>query len=131
MAFKKEQQFVLVVAVILLLVGIVSYSAFSAKTPEQPVRIMFDSIAGKVLFDHKTHTAGASYGISCADCHHMLEEGDTEAQACLECHELESEDEDVPKRSDAFHEQCGNCHQEIDAGPQFINEDCNKCHVRS
>lgn len=127
MAFNKEQRFALVVALILLVVGIVSYSAFSAKLPEQPVRIMFDSIAGKVLFDHKTHTGEADYGISCRDCHHMLEEGDTDAQLCLECHEVDSEDQDVPKRSEAFHQQCINCHQEIEAGPR----ECDMCHVRS
>ena len=127
MALKKEQQFALVAAVILLLVGIISYSAFSAKVPEQPVRIMFDSIAGKVLFSHKTHLDDTGYGISCGDCHHMLEEGDTEAQTCLECHELVSEDEDVPKRSEAFHLQCIGCHEEIEAGPM----ECDMCHVQS
>ena len=125
MALKKEQQFAYGLAIVLFVVGVISYAAFPAKTPEQPVRIMFDSVAGKVLFDHKTHTAGSGYGLSCADCHHNLEAGETEPPSCLECHEQQTEDVDVPKRSDAFHTQCINCHQEIEAGPR----ECGFCHV--
>ncbi len=125
MVLKKEQQFAVIMAVVFFVVGVVCYAAYSQKVPEQPVRIMFDSIAGKVLFSHKTHLSDTGYGLSCNDCHHNLEEGDTAAQSCLECHEPESEDQDMPKRSDAFHKQCINCHQEIDAGPR----ECNSCHV--
>ena len=125
MALKKEHRFAYVLAVVLLLVGVISYAAFSSKPPERPVRIMFKSIAGKVLFDHKTHTDESGLGLACNDCHHMLEEGDTEAQPCMECHEPQSEDEDVPKRSDAFHQQCIGCHQEFEAGPT----ECASCHV--
>ena len=125
MALKKEQQFAYGLAIVLFVVGVISYAAFPAKTPEQPVRIMFDSVAGKVLFDHKTHTTDSGYGLACADCHHNLEEGETEPPSCLECHEQQTEDADVPKRSDAFHIQCINCHQEIEAGPR----ECGFCHV--
>jgi len=125
MALKKEQQFAYGLAIVLFVVGVISYAAFPAKTPEQPVRIMFDSVAGKVLFDHKTHTTDSGYGLACADCHHNLEEGETEPPSCLECHEPQTEDAEVPKRSDAFHTQCINCHQEIEAGPK----ECGFCHV--
>ena len=125
MASNKEQLFAYILAAVLLVVGVVCYAAFPPKKPERPVRIMFQSIAGKVLFDHKTHTADSGYGLSCRDCHHTLEEGQTDAQGCLECHELQSDDPDVPKRSDAFHRQCIDCHQQIEAGPK----ECNACHV--
>ena len=125
MAFKREQRFAYILAAVLLVVGVVCFAAFPEKTPDRPIRIMFQSIAGKVLFDHQTHTTASGYALSCADCHHTLEAGETEAQACLECHERQSEDPDVPKRSDAFHRQCVNCHQEIEAGPK----ECNSCHV--
>ena len=127
MALKKEQQFAYGLAIVLFVVGVISYAAFPAKTPEQPVRIMFDSLAGKVLFDHNTHTADSGYGLACADCHHNLEEGETEPPSCLECHEFESDDPEVPKRGDAFHQQCSNCHQEFEAGPK--EKECNSCHV--
>ena len=125
MAFKKEQQFAYILAAVLLIVGVVSYAAFPQKTPDRPLRIMFQAVNGKVLFDHQTHTVESGVALSCGDCHHTLEAGETEAQACLECHERQSEDPDVPKRSDAFHRQCVNCHQEIEAGPK----ECNSCHV--
>ena len=126
MVSKNERQLAYGIAIILFIVGVISYAAFSAKPPDQPLRLMFKSIAGKVLFDHKTHTAASGYGLSCRDCHHNLEEGETQAPGCsLECHEPVSEDPDIPKRSDAFHLQCIRCHQEIEAGPQ----ECASCHV--
>ncbi len=124
MESNKELQIAYGLAIILLVVGVLSYSAFSAKTPDQPVRLMFKCVAGKILFDHKTHTVESGYGISCSDCHHNLEEGETKPEACGECHELESQDEDMPNRSEAFHSQCIGCH-EAEAGP----EKCASCHV--
>ena len=127
MASNKEQLFAYILAAVLLVVGVVSYAAFPPKTPEQPIRIMFQSIAGQVLFDMKTHTSDSGYGLSCRDCHHTLVEGQTDAGSCLECHEFESDDPEVPKRADAFHRQCSKCHQEFEAGP--IEKECNACHV--
>ncbi len=113
-----------VLAAVLLFVGLFSYVAFSAPTPEEPFRIMFKGTAGKVLFDHQTHTADTGYGLSCEDCHHTFEE-DGEALACVECHEPDLADEDVPKQVDAFHLQCIGCHEQIDAGPI----ECESCHA--
>ncbi len=65
---------------------------------------MFNTTAGKVLFDHKIHSADNGYGISCGDCHHTLAEDEyAEAQSCSECHDPNEGDEETPKRSDAFH----------------------------
>ncbi len=122
---QKELRLVYGLAIILLVVGVLSYAAFPAKAPEQPVRLMFKCLAGKVLFDHETHIAESGYGISCSDCHHNLEEDETDPQACGECHEPESQDEDMPSRSDAFHTQCIDCHKEAEAGP----DKCELCHV--
>ena len=127
MASKKQLQLAYGLAIILFVVGVISYAynAFSAKPLDQPVRLMFKVVAGRVIFDHKTHTAESGYGISCTDCHHNLEEGETKPEACGECHEPESQDEDTPSRSDAFHSQCIDCHKEAGAGP----EKCASCHV--
>ncbi|MBU4345018.1 MAG: cytochrome c family protein [Desulfobacteraceae bacterium] len=122
---QKELQLAYGLAIILLVVGVLSYAAFPAKAPEQPVRLMFKCVAGKILFDHKTHTVESGYGISCSDCHHNLEEGETAPQSCGECHEPESQEEDMLSRSDAFHTQCIDCHKEAEAGPQK----CASCHV--
>ena len=142
MTSKKQLQLAYGLAVVLFLVGIISYSAFSAKQPETPIRLMFQSAAGGVLFSHQAHTADAGYGIACKDCHHHPEEDDVDLRACGECHRLpekgepapkacsdchepdEVEDTEMMKRSDAFHSQCIECHKDIEAGPQA----CGSCH---
>ena len=32
------------------------------------------------------------------------------------------------KRTDAFHEQCINCHENFGVGPSGAESDCKKCH---
>ena len=143
MSWYKDLKFAYVLAAVLLVVGVVSYAytAFSAKPPDQPIRIMYISAAGKVLFDHKTHTADTGYGFSCFDCHHHPEGDDLALQACgschnpskeamletcLECHDQdEIEDTEMANKADAFHMQCVECHQEVGHGPM----DCSACHV--
>ncbi|MGD8292759.1 MAG: cytochrome c3 family protein [Desulfobacterales bacterium] len=115
-------------AIYLFFVGVLCYAAFPPKTPDEPVRLMFDVTAGKVLFDHKTHYADDGYGISCGDCHHTLSEEEyADAQSCSECHDPDEGDEDMPKRADAFHQQCSGCHEGYGAGP--LEKDCSACHV--
>ena len=126
MASKKELQLAYILAIGLFVIGVLCYAAFPAKVPDRPLRIMFQSVGGKVLFDHKTHAAESGYAISCGDCHHTLAEDEYEdAGSCAECHELDSDDEDVPKRTDAFHLQCIGCHQDFEAGAQ----ECAECHI--
>ena len=129
MAPKKELKLAYYIAGILLFVGAISYAAFPVSVPDEPRRIMFESIAGKVVFNHKTHNTETGYGLSCIECHHELEEGETDPQPqlCGDCHESDSGDEDMPKKSDAFHSQCTDCHEEFNSGP--LNEECNSCHV--
>ncbi len=116
-------------AICFMFVGVACYAAFPAKTPAEPVRLMFDVTAGKVLFDHKTHSADNGYGISCGDCHHTLAEDEyADAQSCSECHDPDEGDEETPKRADAFHQQCSGCHEGYGAGP--LEKECSACHVR-
>ena len=83
---KKELHLAVGLAIVLLVVGVFSYAAFSARAPEQPVRLMYTSATGKVLFDHKTHRADAGYGVSCGDCHHHPADDDSALRACGDCH---------------------------------------------
>ena len=123
---KKELKLAYGLAICLLVIGFVSFAAFSAKAPHQPVRLMFRTTAGKVLFDHKTHGSESGYGLSCGDCHHTLSADEyDEATSCTECHDPDEGDEEVPKRADAFHRQCIECHQQFEAGPV----ECSACHV--
>ena len=144
MASKKHLQIAYSAAIILFVIGAFSYAAFSAKKPEQPVRIMFKAVAGKVLFDHKTHASGSGYGAACTDCHHhpagqdsgfracgdchLPAESSTDAhpEVCKDCHDpSDYEGVEILKKTEAFHAQCINCHKQIGAGPQ----ECSACHV--
>jgi hypothetical protein len=130
-------------AVIFLIVGVAGYAAFSAKAPAEPIRMMYKTSAGKVLFGHKTHASSSGFGVACADCHHHPEGDDSatmgcgdchgasgaEAKAletCAQCHEPdEYEGYEMMNRTDAFHGQCIGCHKEYEAGPV----ECSECHV--
>lgn len=164
MTSKKHRMIVYGVAVQLLLIAIVCYAAFPVEKPETPVRLMYQTKAGKVLFDHKTHTSETGYGLDCFDCHHhppddesaLIACGDCHLknpdegvvpESCLECHDAaDVEDSEYPKRADAIHQQCTDCHNDYGRGPLFQNSlseeeldklktepnewvDCKKCHV--
>ena len=143
----KELKMAYGLAVVLLIVGFVSFTAFSAKPPGEPVRKIFKTVAGKVLFDHKTHVADSGYGISCKECHHHPEGGDEESlRACGDCHEAPKENAPVPQscldchetddiegvemssKADAFHCQGEACQKDVGAGPD--ENRCNWCHVQ-
>ncbi len=178
MTLKKELKLAYCLAIILLVVGVISYAAFPAKAPEEPVRIMYKIVAGKVLFEHKIHASELGNALACIDCHHHYEDEESEIlegeesepaereepataeeaepalvtgdnpiyrlcgvchlpviedqalpQSCLECHEPdEIEDTEMPKRSDAFHLRCDECHKESDIGPVKDEERCTWCH---
>ncbi len=125
---KTELKLAYGLAICFLFVGVLCYAAFPAKTPDKPVRLMFNVTAGKVLFDHKTHYADTGYGLSCGDCHHTLAEDEyADAQSCSECHDPDEGDEETPKLADAFHLQCAGCHEEYGSGP--LEKECSACHV--
>ena len=147
MTSKKHRMIVYGVAVQLLLIAIVCYAAFPVKTPEEPIRLMYQTNAGKVLFDHQIHTGEKGFGLNCFDCHHHPPDDEEALIACGECHlaapeegivpasctechdESDVEDAEYPKRSDALHQQCRQCHEEYEKGPAFSSDDCSKCHV--
>ena len=71
MTTKKELQLAYRLAGILLVVGILSYiTASFAAPPVPPYRVMYRSVTGNVLFDHKAHFSPGDYSVSCQDCHH-------------------------------------------------------------
>ncbi len=130
-------------ALILLIVGVTGYVAFSAKAPAEPVRLMYATSAGKVLFHHKTHASALGFGLACYDCHHHPAGDESAIEACGACHGREGEesgtlqncsqcheaeeikDVEMVNRTDAFHSQCIGCHKDYEAGPV----ECSECHV--
>lgn len=146
MTAKTERKLAYGLIIVLFFFSVICYAAFPPKTPEIPVRLMYKGVAGKALFDHKTHADVSGYGLECKDCHHHPEEpdegqtairacgdchqtltkGEKWPKSCLECHDPEDlEDSENIKKSDAFHSKCIGCHKEVEAGP----EKCASCHV--
>lgn len=101
MTSKKDLQIASLLAVVLFITGITCYAAFPPPSPEEPVRLMFQNVTGKVLFTHGVHSQ--DYDLSCVDCHHNIE--DDEVYSRKECHGTTG-DESMPSRTDAFHAQC-------------------------
>ena len=147
MTSKKQLLFAYGLAIHLLLVGIICYAAFPTQAPDEPIRIMYQTNAGKVLFDHQTHTTASGYGAACFDCHHHPSDDDSALIGCGECHQAPAEDGSLPEsclechdeediegsemigRADAFHQQCIECHEQFEKGPQAGSENCSQCHV--
>jgi len=119
MTSQRDLKIAILIMIIFLITGIICYASFTPPVPENPVRIMFQSKAGKVLFTHSVHVD--DYTQDCLDCHHNIESDET--YNCSDCHE-ETGDEDFPSITDAFHAQCKGCHEELDSGPV----ECNSCH---
>jgi hypothetical protein len=134
----KELKLAYGITIVLLIVGVLSYTAFSGKVPEEPLRIVYTGAGGSVMFDHATHAS--DYDLNCTACHHHPEEAEAMLAcsachvfpkdgslpvACLDCHEADEVGlESVPKSADAFHSQCIDCHKELGAGPI----ECAACH---
>ena len=125
MKLKNEIILAYCVIAIFFVIGVICY-ALPEKGSKEPIRIMLKASAGKVLFDHKGHYWEEGYGLDCIDCHHAWDEDiDTSPMSCTECHEIDSEDEDMMKRSDALHQQCMGCHEDDGTAPTK----CSLCHV--
>lgn len=141
---KKDLKLAYGFAAILLLVGLLSYTSFSASGPGEssedgPLRAVYHGTAGKVIFSHAVHAV--DYGLDCTACHHHPEDA-TEMYACAACHvfpkdgslpktcyDCHGEDEvdlqGMPAKTDALHGQCIGCHKEYGAGPV----ECAECHM--
>jgi hypothetical protein len=82
---------------------------------------------GPVRFMHSKHAAITK---DCALCHHYrpVDESASETVRCSACHQ-EAFREDHPERlglKAAYHQQCIECHREMDKGPI----DCIGCHQK-
>ncbi len=146
MAAEKDLKNVYLVAVILFVVGVFCYAAFPTKAPEEPLRLVYSgNNAKQVLFHHDRHIG--EYGASCGDCHHhppgednnvacsechpQVEAPDgSPPDSCLDCHDAEDAEiteNEIVLKTDAFHAQCGACHESIGQGPE--TGDCAGCHA--
>lgn len=95
---------------------------------DSPIIKKLEDHYGPVRFMHSKH---ASLVQDCALCHHYrpLDENAKETTRCSACHQ-EPFQKDHPERlglKAAYHQQCMECHQEMDKGPV----DCNGCHPKN
>jgi hypothetical protein len=87
-----------------------------------------------VKLNHKKHAE--EYGIACASCHHVYEEGENiweqgdPVGKCVACHDPVADQDGVMKLQSAFHKNCRDCHKEVtqevrEAAPY---KKCTACH---
>lgn len=119
MTSQRDLKIVVLLMIIFLITGIVCYASFSPPATEEPVRIMFQNAAGKVLFTHSMHAQ--DYTSECEECHHLT--SFAPSADCSECH-FEEGDALMLSRKDAMHEMCIECHTNLGSGPV----ECYSCH---
>jgi len=96
MGSQKNTKLAYGMAVVLLIVGIVCYAAGSVEKPDEPVRKVYKSMGGDVMFDHQRHAQVDD----CMVCHHHGETSDF--VSCTECHKV-SDPKTVPSECIACH----------------------------
>ena len=136
MSSKNELKLVYVLAIVCLVVGVFCYSSLPAKSPEPPVRLMFKTVGGNVLFDHQAHSD--AYGKKCIDCHHAHDDSRSDAPgSCGRCHQSDSEY--IPAFGDngtfdhGMHSMdmglsCNDCHHNYDEEDGGEPQLCSDCH---
>lgn len=125
----RSNQVALLLLVVSLIVGVVAFYHHEAKAPpEEPIRVVYESKGGLVVFDHAEHTARMDD--DCMACHHY-DGDDDEKENCVDCHA----DNDIPIMH-AYHEKgedfldddtyqsCMSCHEENGQDPK----NCRGCH---
>jgi len=95
---------------------------------DSPIINKLENHYGPVRFMHAKHAAQIQ---DCALCHHNrpLDESASETSRCSACHQ-EPFRKDHPERlglKAAYHQQCIECHREVDKGPI----DCIGCHTKT
>ncbi|MDY6933889.1 MAG: cytochrome c3 family protein [Spirochaetota bacterium] len=126
MTEKYGEKLALAFIIILAIIGIIGYSLQSS---ESPIRVLFKTKGGAVIFDHRAHLSENEYGIKCIECHHDIDD-ETKANEknCRSCHgpgkECDAICEDAPVHKQCIGNNCIECHnkQGMDAG------ECSLCH---
>ncbi len=103
-----------------------AFEKSGATLPPAPETVKFDTDAGLVTFDHKTHT-GEDVGEPCMTCHHPFKggkemQGMSREKNCRACHYKLADK--IPQSKDENHIRfiginCASCHD---------TKDCSLCH---
>ena len=141
MSDRKERKLAYGIALVCLIVGIVCYTALPAKTPEEPVRVYYETTGDNVLFSHMTHSEG--YGLDCTQCHHETKGGQeavVKTDSCKTCHTADSKlapalgDEglfDHETHSQYYGLSCTQCHHMYDPESGASPQKCGACHMET
>jgi hypothetical protein len=125
---KKFAPFILII--IFAIIGIIGYSLSNASPP---VRILFKSKGGYVIFSHQAHVK--DYGLEkCLDCHHNIASPaslnmSSSEWNCSSCHNEASTEyanicEDRAPHRQCIGAKCVECHTSMGLNPK----ECTFCH---
>jgi len=116
---------------VILILGIIGIVGYSTGGGGEPLRVLFKTKGGPVIFSHKAHYPDG-YGYECEKCHHNRAEdsGLSSEPRCRTCHNADNEDYADICEDDSTHKQCVGkncvtCHIE-EAGME--KNDCGYCH---
>lgn len=120
MSVKLNKIIPLCIIVVLAVIGIIGYSISKSGSP---VRVLFKTKGGNVIFTHKAHVS--DYEIDCKDCHH---ETDEKVYNCRQCHSAGTDYslicEDRPVHKQCIGANCIDCHKDMG----LDEKDCKFCH---
>ncbi len=114
------------IMIALIIIGIVGYTTEKSTTP---VRILFKTGGGNVIFSHKAHILDYGF-LKCQECHHnTLPDTSIKDWRCRDCHSqgtmYEGLCEDRAPHVNCVGVQCISCHEEMLG---MGGEDCSMCH---
>ena len=114
----------LIIILVMAIIGIIGYTV---EETGSPIRVLFKTKGGNVIFSHKTHLS--EYDIKCKKCHHEIEPGKPVVKwNCRECHSAGTDYdmicEDRPIHKQCIGANCIDCHKEMG----MDEKDCGLCH---
>ena len=113
-------------ALIIAIFAILALIGYTQEESGSPVRVLFKTQGGAVIFGHQTHAS--DYGIECVKCHHKNDLTGENKYDCRFCHRSGT-DYDKLCDSRPIHKQCIganciDCHNESG----MDTKDCKSCH---
>jgi hypothetical protein len=112
---------------LIVISGIIAVIGYNVNGNSSPVRVLFKTKGGPVIFTHKAHIEG--YADDCSQCHHSGETGEEpDSWRCRSCHiqgsPYDSICEDQAPHKQCIGANCTTCHEAYGMDPG----ECGFCH---
>ncbi len=112
---------------VIIILGIIAVIGYNINGSGSPIRVLFKTKGGPVIFTHKAHSE--EYVDNCKQCHHSGESGEEpDNWRCRSCHfqgsDIDSICEDRPPHKECIGEKCITCHEENG----MDTDNCGFCH---